>query len=220
MLQSDYRIQVLLASSGEIVTEKEFIELFDSCKNHYWKLPEDDVVFCLMETFFYLLKNAKIRDDWEFKSCAFGRNIVIYAMSRKQSHEYSLGFYQGDIYLESSIFKPETIKYMPSEFWIVLAELDLNHNFSFQENAVVSDKVSCDTRTGVSSIYKIVRNYILLEEHDPESTYNLGTLEAHWGRTEPPVEILKSATALLKGLYKLNYLLYRRDYLKRKNSKT
>ena len=171
-----------------------------------------------MKTFEYLLKNAKIRDNWTFKSCAFGNNIAIYAMSQKQNHEYVLGFSQGKIYLESFIFKPKTIKYMPSEFWAILAELDLNNNFNFQESAVISDKVSLDTRTGISSIYKIIRNYILLEEHEPNSTCDLGSLEAYWGVSEPSVELLKSATDILKGLHKLNYLLYRRDYQKRKSS--
>ncbi|MDF2181152.1 hypothetical protein [Neptuniibacter sp. CAU 1671] len=199
--------------------EREIIELLDNCKEQYWELPEDDVASCLKETFEYLLKSAKIRDDWEFKWSAFGEDISIYAISQKQKHEYALGFFRGEIYLESFIFEPKTIKYMPSEFWAILADLDLKKNFNFQENAWLSKKVDFDTRTGVSSIYKIVRNYILLEEHQPESTCDLGAFEARWGISESSVKILSSATDLLKGLHKLNYLLYRRDYQKRKGAK-
>ncbi len=198
---------------------KEIIELFDNCKENYWQLSADDVAVCLKRVFEYLSKSAKISDEWSFKWSIIGPDVSVYAISGKQSHEYTVGFSRGNFYIESYIFEPKTIKYMSSEFWAILANLDLIESFNFQENNTLSKQTGFDTRTGVSNLYKMTRNYILLEEHEPDSTNDLGALEAYWKTSELSNEILSSAIDVLKGIHKLNYLLYRRDYQRHKGSK-
>ena len=103
---------------------------------------------------------------------------------------------------------------MTNEFWTTLATLDLITNFKFQENAGLPDSISFDKNTGKASTYKLIRNYVLLEEHQPDSVYDLGWYQANWSLEESPDTILYSIVNVLKGIHKLNYLSYRREYQK------
>jgi len=168
----------------------------------------------LVELFSYLTKKAKIRDNWEYKFETTHYDTSITAISKKQKHEYTFGIFDGDLYIESYILEPKNIKLMTSEFWLVLSKLDLIKSFSFQEDSVLSDSITFDKNTGKASVYRLVRNYVLLKEHQPNDVTNLGRYHASWSLTESLNEIQNDVIGTFKGIHKLNYLSYRREYQK------
>lgn len=169
----------------------------------------------LKKIFLCLIKKAKVRDKWEFKWSNTHYNLCIFAMSEKQRHEYVFGIYSGDFYIKSYILEPQNIKLMTNEFWATLSKLDLIKNFSFQDNAVISEVLPLDIKTGKASVYRLIRNYILLEEHQPQSVIDLGWYQASWPLTHLKDDILDETAEVIKGIHKLNYLSYRRECQKK-----
>lgn len=204
---------------------EEIKKLWGSCISHDNSLsryPEnivnqdaDEVAGSLEEIFLYLTKKAKIRDKWQLKRRNIHHDLSIIALSEKQSHKYVIGIYNGEFYIESCILEPQNIKLMTSEFWATLSNLDLIKSFSFQEDKVVPKSAPIDIKTGKASTYRLIRNYILLEEHQPEPVFDLGWYHASWPLTPLSDKILRETVDFIKGIHKLNYLSYRRKYQKR-----
>jgi hypothetical protein len=196
-----------------------FSDLFENLKEHYHNAHSEEMALSLKEIFKLLIKKAKIRDEWSFEWSIINSGVLVDATSSRKNHQYTIGIFDYELYFESEILEAQNIKYMPCEFWAILSNLDLNKNFIFQDNAEISKKVQVDIKTGTANTYKIIRNYLMLEEHDPKSTINLGWFEARWSLSEPPKEVFNTATDVIKGIHKLNYMLYRREYQKQKSAK-
>ncbi|EKF9810433.1 hypothetical protein ACSTD9_22340 [Vibrio vulnificus] len=191
----------------------------ERCKEYYLDFQPKELSVCLKDIFETLVKNAQIRDQWTFTWTSTSNCVELQAVSVKQKHEYTLRLFGGKIYIESDLFSPQYIKYVSSEFWAILSELDLIEGFMFRSNADISDIGSFDTKVGRSSTYQIVRNFVLLEEHKPDSTIDLGCLEVSWDLSKTVQEIQESCVGAIKGIHRLNYLLYRLQYQSLKRQK-
>ncbi len=60
-----------------------------------------------------------------------------------------------------------------------------------------------------SSIFQLVRNYILLEAYDGSSD-DLGSLEIKWPLTASWTELITNAAKAFRYIYRVNYMLYRK----------
>lgn len=195
------------------------IELFSECKSHYAADSFDETATGLIELFLHLADAAKIRDEWDFHWNILGNGIYVIATSQKKHHAYCIGFYANQFYINSGIYNPRFLKSMKAEFWNVLSSLDLMDFFSFQENAGIERDVKFDLKTSKSSVYSLVRNYVLLEEHSTRGATDIGNFESIWYLGDPDEIICEQAVESLKGIYRLNYLLYRNEYLRNHKKK-
>jgi hypothetical protein len=192
------------------------LELNEGVESESHKDQAENIALVLKDIFEYLVTMAKIRDKWTYKWHKTKNGISTYAYSTTQKHEYTLGMYGQEIYLESHILEAKNIKYMPNEFWATVSNLSLIKNFEFQDNAGLPKTISFDTKNGKASTYRLIRNFILLEEHQPTSTTDLGWFESRWDISEPLDEILTSGIQIIRGIHKLNYFLYRCEYQKQR----
>jgi len=163
---------------------------------------------------------SKAKDEWSpLRWRATSVGVFVSTYSKKQKHEYTLGIYGHEIYINSTILEAQNLKGMNDEFWRQFMELTKSGDFQFQENAGLPDssKRVCDIKSGRSGVFKLIRNYVLLEEHSPLNTADLGWFEFKWSASAPLETIRISGTIAFKGIYKLNYLLYRSQYLKEKS---
>jgi hypothetical protein len=163
------------------------------------------------------ISGIKSKDTWApitWRSTSHG--IEVHAYSNIQNHKYSLGLYQNEIYFQSTILEPQNLKNMPDEFWEIFTELTKLENFKFQENAGLPDTMNASTilKGCRSNTYKLIRNFVLLEEHSQYGSSDLGCLELSWDITESFDNILSVGTEAMKKIHKLNYLLYRCEYQK------
>lgn len=201
-------------SSRWNIVLNQYYSLLDDPDSDLYQEKIDSIVDFLADTLKYIFAEAKVRDKWIYKFSISGVSISVDAHSETQNQDYTLGLYNHEIYLSSYIMEAQNIRYMTDEFFGTLSTLSLIKGFEFKDNAVLPQSILFNTKIGKSNIYRLVRNYILFEEHQPESTCDLGCFEATWSLSDPIDTIVPSAIQVAKGIHRLNYLLYRSEYQK------
>jgi len=111
---------------------------------------------------------------------------------------------------------------MPNDFCTTFTELFSFGKFSFQENAVPTfdrKKPAPDIfKGGKSDIYTLIRNYILLELYS-EGSLDLGWFRIEWPHNTSWEVLIRNGCDAFKRIYRLNYMLYRVEYLRRQSRK-
>ena len=160
------------------------------------------------------------RDTWDpgtLMQFPFGQQTTM--KSQKTGAEIALGCSHRDIFLSSYLNSPEHIKSMTDEFWACFIELQSLGDFRFLENALPSSqeahRIMKHSKNAKSNIFQIIRNYLLLEACQQGSD-DLGSLEIKWPSTMPWSEMIENAVKAFGRLHKINYLLYRGEYIRRK----
>lgn len=172
----------------------------------------------LASLFEKFIKKSKIKDSWsEMHWRTTPSGVTVHCVSKTQGHDYIFGIYANEIYLSSHVLEPQNIKNVADEFWNCFTELTTLGNFYFHENAGLPTAVinpNLNLRTGRSSIYKLIRNFTLLQEHSPDSTTDIGWYEYKWPISEQFENLESTGYKALKNIHRLNYLLYRCQRLK------
>ncbi len=111
---------------------------------------------------------------------------------------------------------------MPDEFWEIFSELTKLENFKFQDHAGLPEKIKTSSilKGCRSNTYKLIRNFVLLEEHSQYGSVDLGDFEVIWDISENFDDILSVGIEAMKKIHKLNYLLYRCEYQKAHSKST
>lgn len=172
----------------------------------------------------FFMASSGVRDEWEpptYFLADHGQQIE--RRSSKQQERYALGVYSGDFLLQTYVCHPENLKHVNAEFWSTMADAEQFGKFSFQENAgvIVRDGHGPKpelTKAGRSNIYKMIRNALVLEQWDPDSLCDLGWFEVTWPLETDWDELLVRGTQAFRCLHRMNYLLYRVEYQRRKRS--
>ena len=154
------------------------------------------------------------KDTWnlpiKFSLVPFGHQTII--QSSKTGARFTLGRYLQKIYLSADLLAPSYISRMGDEFWACLIELRSTGNFSFQENASPQAEQARDAmkrlKNEKSNIFRTIRNHILLELYSRDVD-DLGSLEVSWPVTTAWRDLISQAVRAFRGLYKVNYLLYK-----------
>ena len=159
-----------------------------------------------------------LRDAWDpgtFSLSPFGQETTI--KSRKLGMKFALGCYQREIFLSCYLHSPEHIRSMTDEFWACFIELPSLGDFRFLQNASPSSeearRIMKQSKNTKSNIFQIIRNYLLLEGFGDGSD-DIGSLEIKWPFTTPWNDLIENAVKAFGRLYKINYLLYRSEYIR------
>lgn len=181
-------------------------------------LQFQEVLSAIMDLF---LLFGKFRDSWELPPkidiYPFGQGAVV--ISEKLNHDFSFGFYESEFFIESYILYPWNLKHMPDEFWKTLTELPTLGAFSFQENVFPvfgeDEPIPEIFKGGRSNVYKIIRNYMVLEQYS-DGSLDLGWFKVAWPRETAWDILIKRGCDAFKKIYRLNYMLFRNEYLRNK----
>lgn len=181
-------------------------------------LQFQEILSAIMDLFLIF---GKFRDTWELPPkidiYPFGQGAVV--KSEKLDNDFSFGFYESEFFIESYILYPWNLKHMPDEFWNTFTELSTLGAFSFQENAfpvLDGDKpIPAIYNGGRSNVYKIIRNFMVLEEYS-DGSLDLGWFKIEWPRETTWDVLIKRGCEAFKKIYRLNYMLFRDEYIRKK----
>jgi hypothetical protein len=88
--------------------------------------------------------------------------------------------------------------------------------FEFIEDAApqMNKKSEADKimRHNKSQLFRLIRNYLFLEITEG-STADLGKIELYWPIKTPLLTILQNGATAFEKIYRINYALYRAEYL-------
>lgn len=154
------------------------------------------------------------RDKWDFSEkigfLYFGQDTSVESV--KIGARFTIGIYQREIFLGSTMIAGANIRKMGDDFWAYFVRLNSLGALRYQENAVPSSeearRILRDLRNTKSCIFQFIRNYVLLEGFDGDSG-GLGSLDIIWPLSNSWAEIVASAAKAFRCLYKMNYMLHR-----------
>lgn len=182
-----------------------------------------DVQHAVLE--FFVLHSG-VRDEWTNPTCdvsGFGQAIA--RASVKQGDRYELGWYSGEYLLHVHVMRPENLKHVATEFWDTMVEAERYGRFVFQENAGIGPPYPgappkpALTQAGRSNIYRLVRQTLILEQWDPDSLCDLGWFDVTWPDSVSWEHLLVNGTHAFQCLHRMNYLLYRVEYQRRRRQR-
>lgn len=137
-------------------------------------------------------------------------------LSKKQNIAYHLQRFFNDITVTVDVLFPKEIKKMPSTFWGLFIELDGMGQLKF-----ISSGNNCDIqgkenqKESKTAIYDLVKEIVLLDEYDYQNNY-CGQLAVTFDLSKGTENLVPKIVKSINILYKINYQLYRRNYLKTK----
>lgn len=184
-------------------------------------LQVHDIIETILKLF---TEYGDVKDTWNFPARSdalpFGQQATI--RSTKMEVEFGFGIYHNDFFLQSNIKPPFYIKNMDDEFWSYFVALKSLGQFEFLGNAYPSsddaDKAIKDLKNTKSNIFQLIRNYILLELYEGK-TEDIGSLEIKWPVTTAWDSVIKNGVFAFSRMYRINYMLYRAEYLHKKSKK-
>ncbi|MBI5591566.1 MAG: hypothetical protein HY881_13895 [Deltaproteobacteria bacterium] len=161
---------------------------------------------------------GEFKDTWDFPArldvFPFGQQTIV--QSEKMGVRFDFGIYHNELFLHSDLSSPFYLKSMDDEFWSHFIALKSHGQFEFLENAVPSSNEANmamkELKNTKSSIFQLIRNYIILELYEGGAA-DIGALEIKWPVTESWDSIIKNGASAFNHLYRINYMLYRTEYL-------
>lgn len=138
-----------------------------------------------------------------------------------KSDKFEQGFQLG-VWLDSFFFFDVPIHYprhlykMPDEFWKLFLDLHDYGKLEYKEN-VVTKVPSCirsqSKNTSKRSLFRLVQNCVLFaDQHDDFNDF--GSIELMWPINIEKREFYSNLYGAFKRLYKMNYMLYREEYIR------
>lgn len=151
------------------------------------------------------------RDGWE----PFWSGSTVIVRSKKLAHDFYFEVCDltGRFCMTTHVGFASHLKSMPDDFWRILLELTGCGTLEFEPNRG-SDKSK-------SIIWRMVQEYALLAR-DPDETLtdsfiDFGDLRVVWPRRMPLAEVYSRSLEAFTKLYRLNYMLYRSEYIAKKS---
>lgn len=176
---------------------------------------QEFLLYCMNE----FIRSFKGRDQFFLPSSDDGiiceKNPLPHTgiFSEKQNVTYELTRLYNEIFLSVDILFPQEIKIMPSSFWTPFIELDEigKLTFSLSEcNSEIKSKVN--QKGSKSAIYDLIKEMVLLDEY--EYLNRSGSLTVTFDLNKDYENLARRIIESINLLYKINYQLYRRNYLK------
>lgn len=201
-----------------------FYENYDSQDpDQYNKVIRVHNIFETILKFF--TRYGEFKDSWDFPARINLFPSIFYATvgSEKIGLEFDFGINDYEnFFLSTHLIYPYNIKNMNDIFWSHFSELVSFGQFEFLENFWrSSDEVEKSLKkfkNSSSNIFRLIRNYILLELYEGGSA-DYGSLEIKWPISTSWDIIIKNGASAFKRLYQINYMLYRNEYLRIKMGK-
>lgn len=172
----------------------------------------------------FFVSCASARDRWAAPTYWIaGHGQAIYRRSLNQETDYQLGIFSGEFVVQTHLAFPENLKSVPDDFWEAMIEAQ-RYGAVFQENASPTYRdadrpVPALMAPGRSNVYKLIRSALVLEQWDQDSLGDLGWLETTWPATVAWNRLLIDGANAFRAMHRMNYLLYRVDYLRRQGAR-
>ncbi len=195
-------------------------DYFSSEKNSDDLDTDQSNIHQLLSEFLSIIqKGSKVREPFSLPQLALtlvGDAVVV--DSEKLKLSITFWIYMNRFYLESSFNYPEHMGKVDDEFWFNLCSLSKLGRVEFQENICpdteLSRKLEKKHRVMKSSVLATIQNYIICTDND---CINDGSLGISWGINTDLGELLYKASFAFACLYKMNYQLYRHNYILEKS---
>ncbi|MDP2686533.1 MAG: hypothetical protein Q8O62_04890 [Aequorivita sp.] len=170
-------------------------------------------------------KNAKIKDN--FKSYYFEptATIISFIESEKTKSKYNLLYdiYTGEIVFYSSIENWENLKNIDDKFWADLINICQNCEIKFSAGSkpFYDKEITPEFNANFKSIiFNMMSVYVtaMLETKSERENFNFGQLEIIWTtETTCIADIITELNDSFKIFYRLNYLLWKAEDIRRQN---
>ena len=166
----------------------------------------------------YFTSCIKAKDGWEIAtSTSHGRfSLFSLVRSKKLCAEIRFGIDRDEFYMSSYLEAAPYLKNMDDAFWGEVLSLSLLGKFEFSDSAVpqMNKKSEAEKimRHNKSQLFRLIRNYLFLEITEG-STIDLGAIELYWPIKTPLLTILQNGVTAFEKIYRINYALYRAEYL-------
>lgn len=174
----------------------------------------NDLLIQIAKNFF---SYGKFKDSWNHSKVTVGfpsQQLVLQSLKTETSFDW--GIVDSYFSLDLSLLYAENLRYMKDDFWRGILELSNYGEFKFVENATISSKEMRHFRNNASTIFRILRNYMLseIEYINNENTglpndLDLGWLQIRWKIGTDWAVLLENSCKAFKVLYKLNYKLWK-----------
>lgn len=214
----------LIFSSDEISRWNVCIDQYFASRNNNTEICQnifDAYVKSIVEI---LLKiSRKVAPSDKFTPYLMGDTVIM--RSGKLKHDFSIVVcLKMRFSIDTELVFPQNIAYMTDEFWSNIIELNRFGRFRYQKNRIfdipgsINHKVLKRER---SNIFSMMHNYILLMTQELEEINNYektfpcdyGNLEVSWPIDIEFEDFLNNCHMVFKRFYRMNYLLYRRQYI-------
>jgi hypothetical protein len=170
---------------------------------------------------FAFIEEGNFKDKWFYSKAPnmfrYGQSTTV--RSEKLGINIDFGVYLYEFFLNCHFVLARHIPSMDDTFWKLILELQSLGNMEFAENAVpLIEKVSEADRLmryNKSQIFRLIRNYIFLEG----DVTDFGALEVKWGIRTSLDTLLANGSIAFRNLYRINYLLFRAEYMVRRGHK-
>lgn len=216
-----------------------FAEWYDVMRDYYELVYENDVEYDfdskyeqttfklhnIFETILnFFTRYGEFKDCWDFPArinfSRFGQWATV--SSDKLNISFDFGFDYAYFFLNTYLRYPSNIKHMNDEFWSNFIALESLGHFNFLENSFPSsgdsEMAMKEFKNSKSNISRLIRNHIFFELFDGGSL-DYGWLEIKWPISTAWDIIIKNGASAFKRFYRINYMLYRNEYLRIKMSK-
>ncbi len=164
-------------------------------------------------------------DKWTFHR--MGNTLIV--RSHKLEHDFEIGIcFEMRFYIETELVYPQNIAYMTDEFWTNVIELNQFGQLQYLKNRIFDIPESINHKAlkrKNSNILSMAHNYILfmaqelegMNEYEDTCSCDYGTLEVSWPIDIGFENLLRNYYMVFKRFYKINYLLYRQQYIADRN---
>ena len=211
---------------------QEIAKYFDVYVGNYKEMHDSDLARSITSSTHKIFKslielfinNSKIKDKFFYSQvgAVYLPSKEASAQSQKLGANFSLGVYQNEFFLESDIEKPFYLKNMNDGFWSYFFELSLLGNFTVEtcSNYLIKETENKLKRIKVtkSNVFKLIHSYIVYNEVG-DIPLDLGTLSVKWDLNTPWQVLINNGIKAFNYMYKINYALYRAEYLSTKKHK-
>ena len=178
----------------------------------------------LVEIMAFYVSNCGFRDKFFFEVDIPLKPWGQFSLFRstRTDCEFEFGFDCQGFFLETFIRHPEHLKRMDDEFWVTFTSLSSLGKLLFTRNASLSSaeglRAAKRFKAQSSNVFTLIRNAVLFEIFEPAELKDLGSLKLSWSVETPWESILANGLDSFQKMYKMNYLLYRAEYLKSRRS--
>ncbi len=162
------------------------------------------------------------RDSWEL----FMSGTYFEIRSIKLQHGFRFGAWlDARFYMETDVLYAQHISHMPEDFWDCVLQLEKCGRFVFTENAmpeIASGLRSQAKKKVKSNLYRLARHHLLCAAESNNDAFverdcfeDFGSLEVEWPININVEDLFVKLVEAFTRLYRVNYLLYRYEYMLR-----
>jgi len=189
------------------------------------QLSRDEVIGAgnvLCELLIVLCEVEPPQDRWTRpKYCPNSSGLDAWMRSEKFGVDFHLGIdIEQGIYLSTELVSPAPLWRMRDDFWWLLASMtefgDLRLEQSECPTPPIDQHVTRTLERSRSAVFTLITNYVMFQAEDGYAEPDLGSIDVYWPGDTEWSELLRCGAECFRRLYRMNYLIYRLNYIGQK----